>query len=140
MAKRKHRFHYTGSGLDNVWLEDGFRRFPGGGYALKNPKAVHRWIAQQLVAQIEPLIGAEHRYLRLEMNLSLETIAAIYGVSSDTVHRWERNRQRPIPNRIDREVRQLYKQGGKKKPISKKLVLRKIAELPQTSASSIQAA
>ena len=71
--------HYKESGLDNVYLENGYEAIEtpyGTGMAIKDTEGLHKVIGLWLVAQPIPLNGAELRFLRMEMELSQRELAA----------------------------------------------------------------
>jgi putative transcriptional regulator len=110
-------YHYTESGLDNVFLENGFKRHKtkeGRGISIENTSSLHLVIGRWLIQLPKPLDGAEFRFLRLEMDLSQSKFAAIIGSTEQNVRRWEKSRARPIPGPADRIVRVLYNEyiGG----------------------------
>jgi putative transcriptional regulator len=110
-------YHYTESGLDNIYLLNGFKihRTPyGKGVSIENTAGLHRMIGRWLVDLPNPLNGAELRFLRLEMDLSQARLAAIIGSTEQSVRRWEKARLQPVQGPADRIVRALYNEyvGG----------------------------
>ena len=72
--------HYKESGLDNVYLENGYKAIEtpyGTGMAVQNADGLHKAIGLWLVAQPIPLNGAELRFLRIEMELTQRDLAGI---------------------------------------------------------------
>jgi hypothetical protein len=66
-------YHYKESGLDNVFLENGFKIHKtkyGKGVSIENTEELHRVLGTWLIRLPKPLIGAELRFLRLEMELT----------------------------------------------------------------------
>jgi DNA-binding transcriptional regulator YiaG len=103
--------HYTGSGLDNVFLANGYKIHQtayGRGISIENIDGLHRAIGQWLIGEPRPLDGAALRFLRLEMDLSQKRFGEIIGVTEQNVRRWERLRLRPISGPADRLIRALY--------------------------------
>ena len=73
-------YHYTESGLDNVYLIDGYtvHKTPyGKGVSIQNTEGLHRAIGKWLIAQPRPLNGAELRFIRTEMELTQRALAGI---------------------------------------------------------------
>jgi putative transcriptional regulator len=110
-------YHYAESGLDNVYLLDGFKLHKtkyGNGVSIDDTAGLHRVIGRWLIETPKPLNGAELRFLRLEMDLSQNRLAAIIGSTEQNVRRWEKARGRPIPGPADRLIRALYNEyiGG----------------------------
>ncbi|TWB90452.1 DNA-binding transcriptional regulator YiaG [Bradyrhizobium macuxiense] len=111
------RYHYTESGLDNIYLLDGFtiHKTPyGEGVAIQNTAGLHKAIGKYLVARPIPLNGAEVRFLRTEMELTQRDLAGIIGATEQTLRLWEKNRGKFIPGTADRLLRALYSEfvGG----------------------------
>jgi putative transcriptional regulator len=107
----KMRYHYLDSGLDNVWLENGFaeHRTPyGNGVSIHDTEGLHKAIGRWLVQLPKPLNGSEMRFLRLEMELTQKRLASILGADEQAVRRWEKARKRPITGPADRLLRALY--------------------------------
>lgn len=104
-------YHYTDSGLDNVYLENGFtiHQTPyGEGVSIENTEGLHRAIGQWLVSLPKPLTGAECRFLRLEMRLTQRDLAGFLGLEEQAVRRWEKNRDGHFNGAADRLLRILY--------------------------------
>ncbi len=103
-------YRYTECGLDNVWLANGFTRYDtpyGPGVAIDDVDGLHRAIARRLVHARRPLAGKEVRFLRKELDLSQEGLAALLGCTGQTVARWEKD-ETTIPGAADRLLRLLY--------------------------------
>ncbi len=103
-------YHYTECGLDNVDLANGFTRHDtpyGPGIAIDDVDGLHRAIARRLAHARRPLAGKEVRFLRKELDLSQEGLAALLGCTGQTVARWEKD-ETTIPGPADRLLRLLY--------------------------------
>jgi DNA-binding transcriptional regulator YiaG len=101
-------YHYTESGLQNVWLIDGYviRKTPyGKSVAIHDVEALHRVIGRSLANQPK-LTGAALRFLRKEMGLSQAALALLVGTSEQNISLWERRGR--IPKSSDRLIRVLY--------------------------------
>jgi DNA-binding transcriptional regulator YiaG len=123
------RYHYTESGLDNIWLLDGYEWHQGpSGPKLKirNIDGLHRAISRALVEKKGVITGKELRFLRHEMLLSQAQLAALLQITEQTVHRWEAGKSE-IPKPAETLVRLLYS------PVEGNLqpTLRKLAALDQ---------
>ena len=110
-------YHYKESGLDNVYLENGFKvhQTPyGEGVSIANAEGLHQMIGEWLVSVPKRLNGAELRFLRLEMELTQRDLGALLGQDEQAVRRWEKYRTRPINGSADRLLRALYNEyvGG----------------------------
>jgi DNA-binding transcriptional regulator YiaG len=88
-------YHYTGCGLDDVWLDGGvvFHDTPyGRGVTIMDLDGLHKLIGLHLADSLRPLKGKEVRFLRVEMNMSQKSLAQLIGVGDTTVARWESGR------------------------------------------------
>ena len=104
-------YHYRESGLDNVYLKDGFIRERDAKYgeltSVVNTGELHKVIGAQLAAQANALNGKEIRFLRKELNLSQRVLAQMLGVDEQTVARWEKD-QIPMPRGNQLVLRSYY--------------------------------
>lgn len=94
-------YHYQESGLDNIFLENGYRvhKTPyGEGVSVQNTAGLHKAIGRWLISLPKPLIGAELRFLRLEMEATQRHLAGIIGTSEQSLRLWEKHRNKPLPN------------------------------------------
>jgi DNA-binding transcriptional regulator YiaG len=104
-------YHYTESGLDNVWLMNGVEHHKtdyGDAISFKNLDGLHRAVGAWLISLPKRLNGAELRFLRTEMDLSQKRLTALLGVEEQALRRWEKYRGRPIPGAADRLLRIVY--------------------------------
>ena len=104
-------YHYMDSGLDNVWLVNGFSKLQtayGKGVTIENIDSLHSAIGRWLIETPKPLNGAELRFLRLHMELTQNRLAKLLGVDEQAVRRWEKARSRAIHGAADRLLRGLY--------------------------------
>ena len=111
-------YRYTECGLDDVWLANGFTRHDtpyGPGVAIDDVDGLHRAIARRLVHARRPLAGKEVRFLRKELDLAQEGLAALLGCTGQTVARWEKG-ETAIPGAADRLVRLLYLEREEGRP------------------------
>lgn len=102
-------FHYTASGLPDVWLLNGFKveHTPHGpGVRIKDADALHAALAQGIATGRHPMTAAELRFLRKHMALSQDGLARMLGCSDQTVARWEKGRTEIDPS-AERLVRLL---------------------------------
>lgn len=101
-------YHYTESGLRNVWLANGYRIRNVGGdeaVAIHDVDQLHQVIGRNL-ARKPRLTGAELRFLRKEMGLSQNRLAELLGSTEQTISLWERRGR--IPVGYDRLIRAFY--------------------------------
>ena len=104
-------YHYKQSGLDNVYLENGFRVHQtsyGEGVSIQNTEGLHKAIGRWLVSLPKPLNGAELRFLRLEMDTTQRDLAGILGTTEQTLRLWEKHRKKAMSGPADRLLRTLY--------------------------------
>jgi DNA-binding transcriptional regulator YiaG len=110
-------YHYTESGLDNVYLANGyeFAEAPGGRtLRIADIDGLHEAIGRTLITDKKNLSGRELRFLRLEMLMSQAVLARLLAVSEQTILRWEKGKTE-IPKPAESLVRFLYREHIKKK-------------------------
>ena len=101
-------YHYTESGLQHVWLANGYAvtKSPyGKGVSINDVAGLHRVIGGA-IAKLPRLTGAKLRFLRKELGLSQKALADLIGTSEQNVSLWERRGR--IPKGHDRLIRLLY--------------------------------
>lgn len=101
-------YHYTESGLRNVWLQNGFvirKTAEGEGVSIHDVDGLHRALGCAL-ANKPCLTGTEVRFLRREMGLSQRGLGELVGVTDQTVALWERRGK--MPKTADRMLRLIY--------------------------------
>lgn len=104
-------YHYLDSGLDNVYLENGYEihKTPyGEGVSIQDTDELHKVIGRWIVSLPKPINGAELRFLRLEMGMTQRDLAAVLGADEQAVRRWERARDKSFNGSADRLLRALY--------------------------------
>lgn len=100
--------HYTESGLDNVWLKNGYtvRKTPyGKAVAVVDADALNKLLAVRLTKKEGRLSGKEFRYLRGMLCLSQLNTARMLGVTEGAVSLWERTGK--VPSASDTLMRLL---------------------------------
>jgi DNA-binding transcriptional regulator YiaG len=103
-------YHYTESGLPNVYLTNGFEKIStpyGEAVSIHDLEGLHQALARAIVEKKE-ITGAELRFLRKEMGLSQSGLAAFLGVQEQTVSLWERKPKQKVPATAERFVRVIY--------------------------------
>lgn len=76
-------YHYTESGLDTVWLRHGvtwIESTHGQAYAIADLDGLHKALGRALVRKRGSLTGREVRFLRTEMGMDLDLLAAQLGL------------------------------------------------------------
>lgn len=109
-------YHYTESGLPNVWLANGYtlrHSKYGDGVSIRDVDGLHRAIGHAL-AHKSRLTGTEVRFLRKEMGLSQRGLGELLGVTDQAVALWERKGQ--LPKTADRLLRLIYLEHQKGNP------------------------
>lgn len=111
------RYHYKASGLDWVYLANGYRfedTAYGRGVAIENVDALHDAIARTIIGAPRPIRGQEVRFLRAVLDLSQSGLARLMGVKPLAVKRWEAAPDKSVSGTADRALRLLYagKIGG----------------------------
>lgn len=94
-------FHYTMSGLDNVWLLNGFtiEETPyGTGVRVEDADGLHRELARVIVSDKTLMNGPELRFVRKLMGLSQNGLARLLGCSDQRIARWEKGQTARDPS------------------------------------------
>lgn len=103
-------FHYVSSGLDYIWLKNGFTVKEIAGeeaISIHNLESLHEVIATELAKNKPELTGAEFRFLRKELDWSQANLAQLLGVNESTLRNWENDRN-AITSSAERMLRGLY--------------------------------
>ena len=103
-------YHYTESGLDFVYLANGFqiRHTPRGQVvSFTDLDGLHAAIGRFVVSERRRLSGPEVRFLRHELDLGQTELAALLGVAERTLARWERG-DVEIPVTADATLRAIF--------------------------------
>ncbi len=106
-------YHYTESGLDNVWLMDGYKIEEHKNYgplvSIMNSRGLHEAIGRWLVGQPRTLTGAEFRFLRIELDMSQRRLGELVGSTEQVIANWEKARTKPVANKAaERLLRLAY--------------------------------
>lgn len=91
-------YHYTESGLANVWLANGYKVKKTNyddAVAIDDIDGLHLAIAKNLIEKKGSLTGKEFRFLRTLMGMSQIGIAGMLGVQEQSVSLWERTGKVP---------------------------------------------
>lgn len=130
-------YHYKESGLDNIYLENGFTHHKtayGEGISIEDTAGLHRAIGEWVIETPKPISGAELRFLRTEMELTQRDLAALLGATEQTLRLWEKTRSKAMPGSADRLLRALYSEYAGGDGSLRKLVER-LAELDQVEGA-----
>ncbi|MGH9765172.1 MAG: type II TA system antitoxin MqsA family protein [Blastocatellia bacterium] len=105
------RYHYTESGLDNVYLENiEVRVCDSCGDQIPRISRIndlHATIGRALVMKPTLLVGKEIRFLRQHLGMKSREFAALLRVDNSTLSRWEQGDQAVGPQ-SDGLIRLLY--------------------------------
>jgi DNA-binding transcriptional regulator YiaG len=88
-----HGYHYSESGLDYVWLEDGYHIVEtsrGKGITIEDIDGLHGAIGRYIIDRKGQMTGDEVRFLRHELDWSQIVLGEYLGVTDQTVARWEK--------------------------------------------------
>ncbi len=102
--------HYTASGLDYVYLRNGFTVEEDPDYGrivtIKSLDNLHRSIGMYVIMQPRGLTGAEFRFLRKQMKITQKVLAKELGVNEQTVANYEKDK--PIPTTSENLMRMIF--------------------------------
>ena len=112
----KAPFHYTGCGLDDVWLISGYDLDEEDGeqaVRIRNLEGLHKAIGKSLAVRKKVLSGKETRFLRRQMELSQSELARLVGCDAQQIARYEKGENK-MPGPAGRLIRILYREhlGG----------------------------
>lgn len=97
-SDKQGTYHYTECGLDNVWLENGYRLKKtayGKAVAVEDVDGLHRALALELIGKPGRLSGKELKFLRVVMGLSQGGLGKLLGATEQSVSLWERTGKVP---------------------------------------------
>jgi DNA-binding transcriptional regulator YiaG len=114
-------YHYTECGLSKVYLKNGYivEEIDGQEYtSIDDMNGLHTTIAQIIVNGNTPLSHEEFKFLRIELNISQKILGTRFGVSEQTIARYEKKTS-TIPRTSDAALRSLYMESlEKNNPVS----------------------
>lgn len=136
---RRDYYHYTESGLNNIYLVNGFKYMEtarGNAVSIHDMDGLHKAIGLLLVTSKKDLSGSEIRFLRDEMLMSQSTLARLLGVSDQAIRRWEHGTiQMPKPS--ESLLRLLYREHIHDKDGKISSMLKSIANLEEDQDEQI---
>ncbi|MFQ5970702.1 MAG: helix-turn-helix domain-containing protein [Alphaproteobacteria bacterium] len=140
LAKMNNCHHYTGCGLDYVYLANGFTEKQtehGPSITIEDMDGLHDVIAMMIIASPRRIRGQELRYLRSMLGISQGTLAKILDVTRSTIARWEGKPSEAINGPADRLLRLFYALEKVGHARAKRIVklLKELDELEQTEAA-----
>lgn len=105
-------YHYTESGLDNIWLVNGYKIHKtqyGKGVSIENADELHRAIGHSIANGLAKIKPEEFRFLRVELGLSQRDLGALMGVDQQSIARWEKGQTKDgVPGPAEKLIRLLY--------------------------------
>lgn len=111
--RRIKMYHYTDSGLDNIWLTNGYEEHQEDGetfVGIHDIEGLHEQIGLTIANKPTKVTSQEFKFLRLELNLSQAKLGALLDVSDQTIARWEKG-EIEVSRISDVIVRGLYKES-----------------------------
>jgi DNA-binding transcriptional regulator YiaG len=94
---RNRTIRYTICGLDYVYLENiPVRQTKHGEVLDVDLEVIEREIAGEIVGQGIPIRGAEVKFLRKFLGLSMERFGALLGLSPPAILKWERDLEKRL--------------------------------------------
>ncbi len=99
--------HYTGCGLDNIYLMNGWSIDETDSLHIQNIRDLHKVIGQSLVFLNRKLKGKEIRYIRHYLDLSQKSFGERLGVDYQSVLRWETGKSK-ITKPVDRFLKAIF--------------------------------
>jgi DNA-binding transcriptional regulator YiaG len=129
-------YHYTESGLQNVWLSNGYQvKKTANGKRLPLPTPIAFTGPSAVPSRAGPyMTGAEFRFLRKEVDLSQSRFGSLIDASEEAVSLWERRGR--VPKSACRIMQLLYLETIDGNVKIRELVER-LAELDRTEQSRL---
>ncbi|MDH5722927.1 MAG: helix-turn-helix domain-containing protein [Alphaproteobacteria bacterium] len=113
-------YHYTESGLDNIWLVNGYTVHDtpyGKGVSIDNADSLHKAIGHAIASGLSKIKPQEFRFLRIQMELSQKDLGAILGVDQQAIARWEKGKTKEgIPGSAEKLMRLYFLDYINEKP------------------------
>lgn len=110
MEASKEQYHYTESGLDNIYLDNiNVYNCQCGEFCANIPEIIELQsvIGKLIVQKTTPLNGKDIVFLRKNIGFSAVKFAENIGIDKSTLSRWENNNQ-SLSKSNDRFIRLLY--------------------------------
>ena len=103
-------YHYTESGLDNIYLVNGFEITKNNSdeeIFIHDIHGLHKAIGMALISKQGSLAGSEIKFIRIALDFSQTRLANLLGCTYQTILLWEKNKT-PISKTADRLLRSLF--------------------------------
>jgi len=133
-AIKDQPLHYTGCGLDDVYLMNGYEVEEdeyGRTVSVKDLSGLRKAIAESLARKRKFLKGKELRFVRIEMDLTQSELGRLIGYSDQQVARWEKD-QSQIPAPANKMIRLLLREHLGNNGMSVREVLEHLDRLDNT--------
>jgi hypothetical protein len=123
----KGYYHYTESGLDNVWLApSGVKRRTFGEYgeaiAIHDEEALWNLIGRSIANQDSRIVGQELKFLRTLLDWTQTNLGKRLGyIDGQIVAKWEKARHTPVPVAADTFIRAAYREKIGERPMVTKI-------------------
>lgn len=104
-------YHYRASGVDGIYLHDGFEIVDDGygeSVVIEAAEELHQLIGLKLVQERPHLTAREVRFLREQMGKTQIELANEIGVSGQMIARYEKEDQTDVTGPSDRLLRAIY--------------------------------
>jgi putative transcriptional regulator len=108
-------YRYRESGLDDVWLVNGYKRARtpyGAGVSIVDIEGLHKAIAARVTRKPGDIAPLEFRFLRKYLGLSQGALGDLIGADTQAIARWEKGKS-GIPGSADRLLRALCERHDK---------------------------
>jgi DNA-binding transcriptional regulator YiaG len=141
LALMSDGYHYTGCGLDYVYLLNGYTLHEtehGPGVSIEDARRLHERVALDIIGDPHPLRGQEVRFLRGMMKISQEGLARVLRQRRGSVARWEAEPNKTIPGAADSALRMFYalKAGGHAMAVKVVELLQEIDDLEHATGKA----
>jgi len=100
-------FHYTGCGLSNAYLLNGYSFDDDGNLFIEDIHGLHKAIGLSLVYKQTKLKASEIRFMRYYLDWSQKTLGNHLGVDHQSVMRWESSKTL-IPKPVERLLKAIF--------------------------------
>jgi DNA-binding transcriptional regulator YiaG len=143
MSKKKNSklYHYVDSGLDYVYLENGFNVIKdpefGTAISINDLDGLNKAIAKTVVDKIHFIRGQEIRFMRSILKLNQTEMGILLGRDLRTIQRWEEKRNDAVDPTADKFLRLFYTAYADGKTVAVKVCeLLKTAQLREPTGKA----
>ncbi|MCB1782384.1 MAG: hypothetical protein KDI13_00160 [Alphaproteobacteria bacterium] len=135
--KAKDKLHYTGCGLDYIYLMNGFDLYEDEdgdmAYAIHSADRLHETIAYAIITEVPHLRGMELRFLRSFLHISQASMAKCLKRSRDSIAKMEADLKKELPDQTEALLRVFVMGHLKENTTIKKMIniLQKIEDMEE---------